>query len=252
MVFAGNSPLEIKLKGAMDVSKRGNDLMLKGRLDVTDGQLDAMGRPFKLISGAITADGGIDTAKAEMLFGIKPNEIALRDIADGPHHDLATITVLASAKTGLQTVFGGVSGPYLLDMATLLNTGRARMWGLPDVPSSETVRFGNPDQGLVNTFIQTNLRNLVFMDRANGWSESQEEPAEYGRLRFFDMQRFVNDGGARVRFSAQPPSPGQNRVELGYDWMLANDPNFVFGFGPHLGIDLRAGLGFSMEFSSKD
>lgn len=252
VVFAGNSPIEIKLKGAMDVSKRGNDLALKGRLDVTDGQLDAMGRPFKLVNGAITADGGIDTAKAEMLFAYRPNEIALRDIADGAHHDLATITVRASAKTGLQTVFGGVSGPYLLDMATLLNTGRARMWGLPDVPSSETVRFGNPDQGLVNTFIQTNLRNLVFMDRANGWSESQEEPDEYGRLRFFDMQRFVADGGARVRLTAQPPSPGQNRMELGYDWMLAHDANFVFGFGPHLGIDLRAGLGFTIDFSSKD
>ena len=157
-----------------------------------------------------------------------------------------------SQKTGQQTIFGGVSGPYLLDMATFLNTGRARIWGLPDVPASETIRFGNPDQGLVVTFIQTNLRNLIFMDRMNGWSESLEEPSEYGRLRFFDMQRFVADGGARIHFEANPVEIGQNRMQLGYDWLMVNEPNTVFGFGPHLGIDLRAGLGFTLDWSSKD
>jgi hypothetical protein len=163
---------------------------------------------------------------------------------------MATITVRATAKTGLQTVFGGVSGPYLLDMATLLNTGRARIWGLPGVPASGTVRFGNPEQGLVLTFIQTNLRNLIFMDRMNGWSESLEEPGEYGRLRFFDMQRFIN--GSRVRFVAQPVEIGQNRMELRYDWLLANSANTVLGFGPHLGTDLKAGVGLTLDWSSGD
>ncbi len=252
IIMDGASPLELNLKGGMDVTMRGTDLNLKGRIDVLDGTLGAMGREFTLKSGAITADGGLDTAKAEMLFATRPLDIALRDIADGGHGDLATITVKATAKTGLVTTFGGVSGPYLLDMATLLNTGRARMWGLPDVPTSETVRFGNADQGLVNTFIQTNLRNLVFMDRMNGWSESLEEPSEYGRLRFFDMQRFLSGGGSRIAFKAQPVEIGQNRMELGYDWLLVNSPNTVLGFGPHIGTDLRAGLGLTLDWSSKN
>jgi len=250
VVFAAASPLEVKLNGQMDVKMRGADLNLAGRFDLTDGELGAMGRPFKLQRGVVTADGGLDTFRAEIVFAIAPHEIALRDIAKGAHGDLATITLIATAKDGLKTIFGGVSGPYLLDMATLLNTGRARMWGLPDVPASETVRFGNPDHGLVLTFIQTNLRNLVFMDRMNGWSESRHEPAEYGRLRFFDMQRFVD--GNRWHFFAQPIQPGQNRMELGYDWLLAETPSTVLGFGPHLGTDLRAGLGLSLEWASED
>jgi|GEM_PF-1657327 len=252
IILDSASPLELRMKGGMDVTMRDKDLNLKGRIDVTEGTLGAMGREFSLQTGAITADGGLDTAKAELHFAVHPSEIALRDVAAGGHNDLATITVTATAKTGLVTTFGGVSGPYLLDMATFLNTGRARMWGMPDVPSSETVRFGNPDQGLVVTFIQTNLRNLIFMDRANGWSESLEEPSEYGRLRFFDMQRFVSDGGARIHFTAQPVEIGQNRMELGYDWLFVNSPNTVFGFGPHLGTDMRAGLGFTLDWSSKN
>ena len=41
-------------------------------------------------------------------------------------------------------------------------------------------------------------------------------------------------------------------MQLGYDWLLVNKPNAVLGFGPHLGIDLRAGLGLRLDWSSKD
>lgn len=257
IIFAAASPIEIKLKGGMDVAMRGANLDLQGRLDVTEGVLGAMGRDFKLLRGAITAAGGIETALAELVFAATPTEIALRDVALGEHNNQSTITVRASAKTGMQTIFGGVSGPYLLDMATFLNTGRGRLWGEPDAPTSQTVRFGNPDQGLVNTFVQTNLRNLVFMDRSNGWSTSQEEPAQYGRLRHFDMQRFLpaedrsRRPGQRVRFSAQPLEPGIGPFTLGYDWLLVNDPRAVMGFGPFVDFDLRAGLGLSFEWSSE-
>lgn len=248
IVFAAASPIMLDLQGVMDVKMRGQDMVLEGKIDAVDGELGAMGRPFRLQHGHITADGGLDTFKAELVFAVAPHDIALRDLAEGPHGDLATITLVATAKTGLVTIFGGASGPYLLDMATLLNTGRARLWGMPDVPASETVRFGNLDQGLVLTFIQTNLRNLIFMDRANGWSESLEEPSEYGRLRFFDMQRFID--GSRIQLTAQPLDIGQNEMELGYDWLLVNRPNTVLGFGPHLGTDLRAGLGLRLDWSS--
>ena len=257
VIFAAASPIEIKLKGGMDVAMRGASLDLQGRLDVTEGLLGAMGREFHLVKGAITAGGGIETAQAELVFAATPTEIALRDVARGDHDNKATITIFASAKTGMRTIFGGVSGPYLLDMATFLNTGRGRLWGEPDAPTSEILRFGNPDQGLVNTFVQTNLRNLVFMDRSNGWSTSQEDPSQYGRLRHFDMQRFLpaenrsRRPGQRVRFSAQPLEPGVGPFTFGYDWLLVSDPRAVFGFGPFLDFDLRAGLGFTLEWSSE-
>lgn len=257
VIFAAASPLEIKLEGGMDVAMRGANLDLRGRLDVTYGVLGAMGRDFKLVHGAITAGGGLDSALAELVFAAHPSDVALRDVAEGEHGDVATITIRASAKTGMQTIFGGVSGPYLLDMATFLNTGRGRLWGEPDVASSETVRFGNPDQGLVNTFVQTNLRNLIFMDRANGWSTSQADPSQYGRLRNFDMQRFLPPAdpsrapGQRIRFTAQPLNAGIGPFVLGYDWLLVSEPRAVLGFGPFVDFDLRAGLGLSLEWSSR-
>jgi hypothetical protein len=258
VIVGAPSPIELKLHGNMDVTMRGADINLKGRLDMTEGVLGAMGRDFTLQRGAVTADGGIDTALAEMVFAHKPNDIALRDVGAGDHNNLATITVRASAKNGLQTIFGGVSGPYLLDMATFLNTGRGRLWGPPDSPTSETVRFGHLEQGLVNSFVQTNLRNLIFMDRANGWAPMQEDYAQYGRLRHFDMQRFLpaedrtRSPGQRIRFAAQPLDIGRGPFELAYDWLLVSDPRAVFGFGPFVDFDLRAGVGFSFEWSSTD
>ena len=258
VIVGAPSPIELELHGNMDVTMRGSDINLKGRLDMTEGVLGAMGRDFTLLRGAVTADGGIDSALAEMVFAHRPNDIALRDVAAGDHNNLATITVRASAKNGLQTIFGGVSGPYLLDMATFLNTGRGRLWGPPDSPSSETVRFGHLEQGLVNSFVQTNLRNLMFMDRANGWAPMQEDYAQYGRLRHFDMQRFLpaedrtRSPGQRIRFAAQPLDIGRGPFELAYDWLLVSDPRAVFGFGPFVDFDLRAGVGFSFEWSSTD
>ncbi|MBL8784385.1 MAG: translocation/assembly module TamB domain-containing protein [Deltaproteobacteria bacterium] len=249
-VSAGNIPIDIKLKGDMDVAIVGKQVNLHGRIDVLEGLLGAMGREFRLKKGAITADGGLETAKAALEFAVLPSDLALRDIAVGHRDPLATISVNFTPQAGLKTVFGGVSGPYLLDMATFLNTGRARIWGLPDVPASETVRFGNVDQGLVLTFIQTNLRNLIFMDRANGWSESMERPEDYGKIQFFDMQRFLP--GSRIWLEAQPVTIGQNRMELGYDWLLHKGPRSMLGFGPHLGLDLKAGLALTFDWASEN
>ncbi|MFO0745215.1 MAG: translocation/assembly module TamB domain-containing protein [Myxococcota bacterium] len=246
-------PIDIQLQGAMDVAVRGKDVQLHGKIDVVKGVLGAMGRFFELEDGSIVADGGMDTLKAEIHFAYQPPAIVLREFALPPGAETkARITVFFTQATGQKTYFSGLPGTYLLDMATILNTGRTRLWGAPDAPASETVRFGQSEQALVTTFVQTNLRNLIFMDRYSGWSESMEDPAEYGRLSHYDMQRFVADGGARWRFTAAPPEPGQNRMELGYDWMLANGPRTVLGFGPHFGLDLELGVGLTLDWSSQE
>jgi len=244
-------PIDIKLQGGLDVSVRGKDIRLEGKIDVVEGVLGAMGRDFVLEDGAIVANGGLDSLKAEIHFAHTPHPAALRDFAlpDGTY-DKARITVFFTTATGQKTYFSGLPGPYLLDMATVLNHGRTRLWGGPDVIPSETVRFGNGEHALVVTFVQTNLRNLIFMDRFNGWSESLEDPSAYGRIAFYDMQRFVGDG--RWRLVARPPEPGQNRMELGYDWLLASSPRTVVGFGPHFGLDLELGLGLTLDWSSQE
>jgi len=244
-------PLDVWLQGGMDVAVRGKDVQLHGKIDVVKGVLGAMGRFFDLEDGSVVADGGLDTLKAELNFGYQPSDIVLREFAlpDGTYPK-ARITVFFTTKTGQKTYFSGIAGNYLLDLTTMLNVGRTRYWGPPDSPASGMVRFGNPDQGLVVTFVQTNLRNLIFMDRFSGWSESLEEPEEYGRLQYYDMQRFV-DGG-RWRFTAQPIEPGQNRMELGYDWLLQKSARSVVGFGPHFGLDLNLGLGLTWDWSSKN
>jgi len=214
---------------------------------------EAYGRIAYYDMQRFVADGGLDTLEAELHFAHAPHPIALREFAlpEGIY-DKARITVFFTLATGQKTYFSGLPGNYLLDMATVLNTARTRLWGGPDVIPSETVRFGNGDHALVVTFVQTNLRNLIFMDRFNGWSESLEEPEAYGRIAYYDMQRFVADGDGRWRLRARPPEPGQNRLELGYDWILANTPRTVLGFGPHFGLDLELGLGLTLDWSSKE
>ncbi len=257
-VRLGAYPLDIALQGALDVVIKDGALSLHGGFNAPSGLLNAMGRILTLAHGKISADGGLETFKADLRFVVPANPLALRDVAmpkDDPasHDGLVAINVAFAMKTGLQTTFDGVGGPYVLDAISVLNGGRSRLWGLPDTPASETVRFGNKDHGLVISYVQTNLRNLIFMDRQNGWSDSLENPLEYGRLRHFDMQRFVPAG--RIRMRAEPlttNAPGVDRTELSWDWLLLNDPRTVLGFGPHLGCDLRAGVGFQLEWSTQD
>ncbi len=249
----GFFPLDIDLVGRLDATIADRSVDLRGRLDVPRGTLGAMGWDLDLHEGAITADGPLDTAKMELTFGIEPVAIAQRDTTiTGWHGGKAFITARATVNKGLETIFSGVGGPNVLDMATFLNTGRARLFAAPDLPPSATVRFGNLDQGLVNTFIATNLRNFIFMDRTLGWSDSLVDHAAYGRVERFDMQRFVDDTGLRVAMKGRPPAMGVNRLELGLDWLLLNRNRAVMGVGPRLGLDARLGLGVFWEWSSAD
>jgi hypothetical protein len=249
----GAHPLDIDVVGRLDASLADGALDLRGRLDVVRGTLDAMGWLLDFQKGAIEAHGHPDTAKMELTFGIAPNQLALRDTTiDGWHDGKAFITARATLAKGLETIFSGVGGPNVLDMATFVNTGRTRLWNAPDVPASGTVRFGNLDQGLVNTFIATNLRNFIFMDRALAFSDALVDHERYGRLEWFDMQRYVPDADQRISLRSRPLSMGTNQLELGWDWLLVDRPRGSLGLGPRLGIDARLGLGFFWQWSSPD
>ena len=73
---------------------------------------------------------------------------------------------------------------------------------------------------------------------------------DYGKIQFFDMQRFLP--GSRIWLEAQPVTIGQNRMELGYDWLLHKGPRSMLGFGPHLGLDLKAGLALTFDWASEN
>jgi len=249
----GVFPLDMDILGRLDATVQDGTVDLRGRLDVTRGTLGAMGWEFIFEEGAITADGPLDTAKMELTFGLTPVAAAQRDTTvNGWHEGKAFITARATLAKGLETIFSGVAGPNVLDMATLVNTGRTRLWGAPDMPSSSTVRFGDRDQGLVNTFIATNIGNFIFMDRTIGWSDSLVRHERYGEIEWFDMQRFVPGSDTRVAMKGRPLGMGVNQLELTYDWLLINKARSVAGFGPRLGVDARLGLGFFWEWSSPD
>ncbi|MFT7579028.1 MAG: hypothetical protein ACI9MR_000690 [Myxococcota bacterium] len=247
-------PADLNLQGAMDVTMRGKDVELQGKIDVVGGSLGAMGRTWVLNNGAVTANGGLETVKAEIHLDHAIADVPLRDVSlAGDHKGNANITVLFTVAKGLQTPFGGAAGYYLLDVATVLNTGRAPIWGRPDTPASQTAQFGTQLQGLINSFVQTNLRNLVFMDRANGWSLPMDYPSEYGWISNFEMERYIADNGQRLRFIAQRPSNiGQNRMELQYDFLFDYADRNVVGMGARLGSDARLGLGLFWEFESEE
>jgi len=245
-------PLTVDVKGGMEVALRQDSLSVNGRIDVVDGAINVMGWSWPLVRGAITVDGGLETFLAELTFRRAPHATALRDIAvrDDPKLQHTYITVTIDLLHGQQIHFDGAAGPYLLDVATLLNTGRSTFWSQADLPASLNVQFGQPEQGLVNTFVQTNLRNLIFMDRANGWSDPVDDPRQYGRIWDFVAERYL--GGQRVRFVTRPPEIGRNHVELQYDLLFDESPRSVVGAGARFGDELRLGLGLFWEFWSSD
>lgn len=248
-------PLDLYVQGAMDVAVRGKDVQLDGKLDVVDGAISVMGWWWPLVKGAITAKGGLDTALVDLTFHKRPNDAALRDIAvEGRAHDGYTfINVQLSAKKGQVLSFFGAAGNWLLDSATVLNTGRSRIWSRADLPAAVNAQFGDPDQGLTNSFVQTNLENLIFMDRANGWSEPIGAWGEYGRIWNFRSERVVPGTSQRVRFQMHDPyGVATNRAELGYDLLFDNAERSVIGAGATFGTDLRLGLGLFFELTSSD
>ena len=247
-------PLTVDVKGAMEVVMRGAELTVNGRLDVVDGAINVMGWSWPLDHGAITVDGPLATFLAALTFKKAVHPTALRDIAvdDDPRLQNTYITVTIDLVHGQQIHFDGAAGPYLLDVATVLNTGRAVRWSRADLPASVNVQFGQSEQGLVNTFVQTNLRQLVFMDRANGWSDPIDDASQYGRIWNFVAERYLSDGGQRLRFVTRPPEIGQNHVELQYDLLFDNGPRSVVGAGARLGDELRLGVGLFWEFWSRD
>lgn len=247
-------PLTLAVRGGMDVKMRRSGLTLAGRIDVTDGAINVMGWQWPLVRGAVTADGGLDTFLAEMTFSRAPHAAALRDAAveEAAHEGRTFITIRIDMANGQQVSFGGVAGPYLLDVATMLNTGRHLVWTRADLPATDNVQFGTIEQGLVNTFVQTNLRNLIFMDRANGWSDPTDDRGEYGRVWNYRAERYLSDDSARLRLVTRAPTIGQNRAEIAYDLLFSTTPRSVVGAGAHFGSDLRLGLGLFWEFWSRD
>jgi hypothetical protein len=252
-------PLDVSVEGRLDLALADGQPTARGRLDVARGLLGAMGWELPFERGAITADGGLDTGLLDLTFAVAPPPVALRDASlAGGHDGLARITARASLARGLETRFSGVGGPNVLDMATFLNSGRGRLWGAPDLPPSSTVRFGNLDHGLVLTFINTNLRDFIFMDRTLGWSDALVDHAAYGQLAWFEMQRLLRAGAndteadARLWLRGRPIATGLNRLELGWDWLLLHDPRQVMGFGPRLGLDGFLGAALGWEWSSDD
>ncbi|TNF26725.1 MAG: hypothetical protein EP329_20790 [Deltaproteobacteria bacterium] len=253
-IHVAKDPLAIDLKGGMEVALREDGLAVNGRIDVVGGVINVMGWPWELVRGAVTVDGGLETFLASMTFERAVDQVGLREIAVGDDERLksTTITITIDMVNGQQLHFAGAAGPYLLDVATLLNTGRVTYWSQADLPASVNVQFGQPEQGLVNTFVQDNLRQLVFMDRANGWSDPIDDPRQYGRIWHFVSERYLPGGGQRVRFVTRPPGIASNHVELQYDLLFDNSPRSVVGAGARLGDELRLGLGFFWEFWSRE
>lgn len=248
-------PLDLYVQGAMDVAVRGKDVQLDGKLDVVDGAISVMGWWWPLVQGAITAKGGLDTALVDLTFRKRPKDAALRDIAveDRPHGGDTFLNVQLSAAKGQVLSFFGAAGNWLLDTATVLNTGRSRIWSRADLPAAVNAQFGDPNQGLTNTFVQTNLENLVFMDRANGWSEPIGAWDQYGRIWNFRSERVVPGSASRVRFEMHDPyGVATNRAELHYDLLFEDAERSVIGAGAAFGTDLRLGLGLFFELYSSD
>ena len=247
-------PLTMKLAGRIDATVRGGAVHADGRLDVLEGAINVMGWSWPLVEGGISIHGGLETFLARFAFARPPHAAALRDaaVAGRDHEGQVSITVSIDLVRGQQVSFAGVGGAYLLDAATVLNTGRALRWSMADLPASENVQFGQLEQGLINTFVQTNLRNLIFADRANGWSDPVDDHAQYGRIWNFEAERYLAGDTQRLRFVTRPPALGQNRLEVQYDLLFDTAPRSVFGAGARLGSDLRLGLGLFWEFVSAD
>jgi hypothetical protein len=106
------------------------------------------------------------------------------------------------------------------------------------------------DQLSVMTFLAGNLPKLTFLDRIAAWSDPAD--SKYGQIKHVEAERYNATDTTRVRAVVRPQQPGRSAAEIQVDRLLIHSDRAAAGIGVRAGDRLGGGVGFFVEWSSKD
>jgi AsmA family/TamB, inner membrane protein subunit of TAM complex len=246
-------PLDLVVKGDIEVKRRGDARDISGELAVVGGSLALGGRKHILKKGTIGFSNDC-IACVDLLYGREEHNATLRDVSEASVGKEVTIR-MQGPLTNRKTTLGGAASPgTLYDLLSAHNAGR--MWHVsqPDMPATNTVEFPHYENLLLLSYLSVNVPSLLFMDKVAAWADAYDGRGteSYGKLQRYEAEGYSEDGKFRVRASAQPEQAGASEHELSFDYLFNNTPQTAFGVGVSAGDRLGGGPGIFFEWSSKD
>jgi len=224
-------------------------LKVNGELVMQEGTMQFLGNYFELDHGSVLFNEKYPAGGFEFYLKHAPGQEALRDVSLAQGDE--SVLYFHGPITANELDLSGFSGPNIVDVMALDNSGTTRWTSGPALPAAETVQHLNTDRPLVQTFVMTNLPHLMFLDRAKVWADPYVTPDSYSHTENFEGEVYSDDGTTRVRTVARPRQAGRSRAELQFDWLFGGNDRNIVGFGPRLGSRGAAGLELFWEWASE-
>ncbi len=246
------SPIDFTTQGRLDIAIRSGVRTIRGKLEMTKGELSLGGAMHPLTAGSYTFDDKHPGGWLELAFEKQMEPWALRGSSEASAGRSLKIK-MEGTISDRKTVLSGAGTPgALFDLLAMHNEGRERFLTGPDMPESVTVDFPQHQGLLVLSFISVNLPHLLFLDRVSGWADPFDAMRSYGRIENYEGERYFANGDGRFKATMRPEGVGRSDAEIEFDYLFTNDPRLMVGVGGAAGSRGGGGPGFVLEWSSSD
>ncbi|MBX3233946.1 MAG: hypothetical protein KIT84_34230 [Labilithrix sp.] len=240
-------PLELYAKGEVHLERYGEERVLSGKLEASDGSLLVGGRLHPLTKGEVrmTEEGPF----LDLHFRREPHPAALRDLATAGGTDVYAHMV---GPFGKQKISFSGTADGLFEGLAIENIGRVRVLSTPDAPAGQTPQLPLVPQIRQTAFMSANLPHLAFLDRMNTYADPNVSRFAYGRFENLEAERYSQDGTRRIRTTVRSRVIGQSDAEVEGSLLFRNDPRVVSGIGLLGGTRVGGGPTIFLEWSSAD
>lgn len=240
------TPMDLMARGDLAITVRDEGIKTRGTLTMESGTLELFGHSHKLTSGKVSFTDEHPKGLMELTFDRELPAYAKRELA--ANADAARITFTGN-PTKPKVALAGAAGAGLADIMSMYNAGRPVSISRPGLPATATIEAPRGDQLMMLTFMASNLRHLLFLDRITAWSGDPQRA--YGQVTNVEAERYTKDNKSRVRAVVRPTTPGRNTTEVQYDRLLINSDRTAVGVGVRAGDRLGGGVGVFLEWSSR-
>jgi hypothetical protein len=243
-------PFDMYSTGELAVTVRDDGVETRGTLAIQrGGKLELFGHEHHLTKGSITFDEAHPHGEFDMVFERKLPDVAMRHLA----RSAGTQQIWFAGSPSKPVVsLHGAANSSLEEYMAMSQTGRPIATSAPNLPASETVTAPRGDQFFVLSFMATNLKHLMFLDRIDAWADPYQADGGYGQITNMEAERYAKDHKSRVRAVVRPTTPGRSTAELQVDRVLVNDDRKALGVGVRAGDRLGGGVGLFFEWSSAE
>ncbi len=240
------TPMDMMARGELSVTVRDEGVKTRGTLTMESGKLELFGHVHKLTSGKVSFTDEHPKGMMELTFERELPDYAKRELA--ANADGARITFTGN-PTKPKVALSGAAGAGMFDVMSMYNAGHSINVSRPGMPASATIEAPRGDQFFMLTFMASNLRHLLFLDRITAWSGDPQRA--YGQVTNVEAERYSKNGKSRVRAVVRPSTPGRSNTEVQYDRLLINNDRTAVGVGVRAGDRLGGGVGVFLEWSSR-